>query len=336
MSPRQRMFIALLVSIGLTVIGCRRSSDDEGEGDQPAPVVAVRVAPVQSGRALVTISAFGRTEALRKERIFSPIAGIVTELHALEGSRVHAGDVLAVVMSKESEASIAGAEALVRNAATDAQRRQAEQALALARGAAHGLALRARNDGIVATRSLAEGELVAENGEICSVVDLRSLVFVAAVPISQVASVRTGQVAMVRVPAIPGHAFAGAVETVFPESDPQNQTVKVRVRFTDAAARTLLRDEMVGTAAIVTDVRPNALFVPRSALLRDDESMTNSVVLMTADSLSHTIPVQVGVVTDTTAEVVSPLLRAGMAVIAQGNYALPESTRVTVRPQAAE
>ncbi len=336
MSFRRNILIAAFLWTGFAAGGCGGGSDNQSNGGQSGPVVAVRIARVASGRALVTVSAFGRTEALRKERIFSPIAGIVTELHALEGTRVHAGDALAVVMPKESDASIAGAEALVRSATTEAKRRQAEQALALARAAASGLTLRSRTDGIVATRSVAAGELVPDNGEVCSVVDLRSLVFVADVPLAQVGSVRSGQAATIRVPSVPGRTFAGTVDAVFPQNDPQNQTVKVRVRFTEDAARTVLRDGVIGTAAIVTEVRPQALFVPRSAILRDDETMTNSVVIMTTDSLSRTIPVRVGVMTDTTAEVNSPLLRTGMDVIVQGNYALPDSTRVTLQPQAAE
>ena len=92
---------------------------------------------------------------------------------------------------------------------------------------------------------------------------------------------------------------------------------------------------MPGTARIVTGIHPHALLVPRSALLRNDENNTYSVVTVTFDSLALSVPVTIGVLTDSTAEITGGTLEPGTQVITRGNYALADSTRVTIGAEAA-
>ena len=115
----------------------------------------------------------------------------------------------------------------------------------------------------------------------------------------------------------------------------QSQTVRVRLRFSSMpqAARSLLRTEMIGTASIRTGIRAHALFVPKAALLRDDETNTYRIMTITPDSLALHVPVTVGVMTDSLVEVQNPFLEKGTPVITVGAYALADSTHVTVNPE---
>ena len=87
---------------------------------------------------------------------------------------------------------------------------------------------------------------------------------------------------------------------------------------------------MGGTAGIITGIHKNALLVPRSAVLRDDEKKSTSVVIVTPDSLALSVPVDAGAATDSIVEVRSDVLKKGMMVITEGNYAIADSTRVIV------
>ena len=86
--------------------------------------------------------------------------------------------------------------------------------------------------------------------------------------------------------------------------------------------------DMGGVASIVTGRHPGVLIVPKSALLRNDETDTYTVVVATADSLARILPVEVGARTDSTAEVAGKGLLPGMRVVVEGNYALADSTRI--------
>jgi membrane fusion protein, multidrug efflux system len=312
--------------------GCtqRHAGDDDAEGSSGNAVVAVRTAPVVSGDMETVVSATGTTDAVRKEKIVAPIAGVLVSLKVLEGTPVRRGDVVAVIQPKEARAAVTGAEALLRAATTEAERTEARRAMQLALGGRNNLDVRSTTGGVVATRSAMEGELVPDNAELMTVVDLSTLIFVADVPLRDLSQVRPGGRAVVTFQALPGESFGARVEAVSPRSDPGSQTVRVRLGFSAVSPerRNLLRSDMSGVARIVTGRHPGILIVPKSALLRNDENDTYTIVIATSDSLARVVPVTVGTRTDTTVEVASRSLRPGMRVVVEGNYSLADSTRI--------
>ncbi len=326
---------ALLLACALGACSHRSSGDEESE-QAPPPRVPVKLAPVRQGDVALTVSATGHTDALRKEKILSPVAGRVVSLRALEGTAFRTGDLMAVIRTKESQAAITGAEALLRAAANPQQQTEARRALALAESSQGAVELHAKFNGVVAGRAVAEGELVAENAELFTLVDLTTLVFLADVPLAALRAVHAGQHALVGFTGLPSVALPAIVEAISPGSDPQSQTVRVRLRFPDGAgmARTVVKTDMTGSAAIVTGMHRGALLVPRRALLRNDENDTYTVVCVGPDSLARAVPVTVGTLTDSTAEITGGL-QEGTAVVTEGNYALADSSRVTTAGPAA-
>ena len=320
----------------LTVaIGCHPKQNDDDAGQQVKAVVTVKTDKIAEHDAILSVSALGRTDALRKEKIYSPIAGKIIVMKVYEGTVVQRGDIVAVIQSKESNAAIMGAEGMVQSAATPQGKAEAGQVLKLARSTQNSVNVVAKFDGVVSTRNASEGELVVENGELLIMIDLSTIDFLADVPIRDVLSVRAGQQSRIRFQSIPGKEFPAIVEAINPQTDVQSQTIKVRLRFlsTDDTRQPLLRTDIIGTATIVTGIRHHTLFVPKSAILRDDENNSYSIVTLTADSLAKTIPVSIGTTTDSSVEVIGESVHAGMPVITEGNYSLADSTRVTVARQ---
>jgi multidrug efflux pump subunit AcrA (membrane-fusion protein) len=316
--------------------GCRsKQSDDDTNEQQVKAVVAVKTDRVAEHDAVLSVSALGRTDALRKEKIYSPIAGKIIAMKVYEGTEVKKGDVVAVIQSKESNAAIMGAEGMVQSAATPERKAEAGQVLKLAQSTQNSVNVVAKFNGIVSTRSASEGELVVENGELLTIIDLSTVDFAADVTIHDLLSVKIGQLSDVRFQSIPGKVFPAIVDAINPQTDVQSQTIKVRLRFLrlENNGEPLLRTDIIGTATIVTGMRRHALFVPKTAILRDDEKNLYSIVTLTADSLAKTVPVLIGTATDSSVEVSGEGVRAGMPVITEGNYSLADSTRVTVARQ---
>ena len=96
------------------------------------------------------------------------------------------------------------------------------------------------------------------------------------------------------------------------------------------ASRAVAELHPAGVARIVVGRHQNTFMVPKAALLRNDETGTQTIVTMTRDSVAQSIQVNVGTATDSLVEVTGGDLREGMNVIIEGNYALPDSTKVTV------
>ena len=323
---KPHLCIFLLANVAL-ISGCTKGSS-EGEEAGPAPAARVRVGlgEISAGDIDVTVTATGKTGALRQEKVLSPVAGKVIVLRALEGTRVRKGDVLAVILTRESQAAISGAEALLRGAKTDAQKSEAERMLRLAENSQSRVDVHAQFDGVVSNRAVNQGELVAENAELLTVLDLSTVYFNADVPLRNLTQVHPGDRTIVEFQSLPGARFHAIVDAISPQTDVQSQTVKARLRFTRQEPRTIavLRTEMNGTAHIITGVHRNVLLVPKTALLRNDEMNSYSVVTITPDSIARIVEVGIGTSTDSTVEVSSRALKAGMPVVVEGNYALPD------------
>ena len=153
---------------------------------------------------IVVVDAIGKTDALRKEKSYAPIAGRIITFKALEGTEVKKGDVLAIIQTKESEATILGAESMLKSAVTAEQKSEAEHILELARSTQNSVNVCAKFDGVVSTRSVSEGELVAENAELFTIVDLSTIDFLADVPLRDISSVQRGEHASVEFSIRPG------------------------------------------------------------------------------------------------------------------------------------
>jgi len=324
--------VSLLFALSLIVLSCAKKTASEEEGGSVKATVAVKTTSLHRGDMAAVVESVGKVDALRKQKLFSPVAGRVTSLTALEGAAVAAGEVLAVIQTKESQAAIAGAEALVRLANTEEQKAEAQKALDLAKSSENSVAVRASFSGTVSSRSISEGEFVSENAELFSVIDFSTLVFVADVPARDLPSLSVGQHATINLQSLTGRDLPAAVEAINPQTDFTSQTLKVRLKLAGAKSNLmkLLKTDMIGTARIVTGLHKGVFIVPKSAVLRNDETNAYSIVTFSADSLALSLPVEIAGMTDSTVAITNHGWKEGMSIITEGNYALADSTRITV------
>jgi multidrug efflux pump subunit AcrA (membrane-fusion protein) len=330
----KNFFVISTLTLALIIAGCGKktaSEGDEGRGHVKA-TVAVKATPLRRGDLEIAVHASGRIDALRKQKLLSPVAGRVLSLTALEGASVNAGEVLAVVQTKESQAAIAGAEALVRTAKSPEQKAEAQQALDLAKASESSVPIRASFSGTVSSRSISEGEFVAENAELFTVIDLSTLMFVADVPARDLTSLAMGQRCSISLQALGGRKLSAEIEAINPQSDAMSQTTKVRLKLlqSDLGVRKLLKIDMLGDATIATGTQRGVYIVPKAALLRNDENNSYTIVTFASDSLAISVPVEVKGMTDSTVAIGNHSLKEGMKIVTEGNYALADSTRIIV------
>jgi len=310
----------------------KRTSGDEDAPSTSDARVPVAVDRIMKGNFESSVSAVGTTEALRREKVLSPVAGRIIALHVLEGSRVRSGEILLTIRTKEAQAAIDGAQALIASAANERQKEDAERALVLADSLQPKVNVRASFNGIVASRSVAEGELVAEQAELLTLIDPATIVFIADAPLGSVAAIRPGLHARVRFPQIAGLEAGAVVEAIEPQAQAQSQSVKVRLSFKGIPERerSEIRAGLPGVARIVTATHRGVLLVRKTALLHDDESNTYALVTLSPDSLAIRIRVTVIAQNDSIAEISGESLAPAEQIITRGQYELADSTHVTV------
>jgi membrane fusion protein (multidrug efflux system) len=309
-----------------SIAGC---SKKESSDSTPPVTVDVRAVPVKRGQVEETIQATGTTIIQRDVQLKSSINGILVDFKYFNGDKITKGTIIARIRSKEAQAALQGADVLMQSAQTEQQHEEARKARSLAEQSSSTLAVTAPFDGILANKQKNEMEVIAEGEQIASLVDPTSVVFAADVPSTSLTLIRTGQQAHLRFSGARPMLLEGIVNRIEPLMNPNDQTGRVKIIF--APNNEVLRGSLFGEVSIVTGAKKEALLVPRTALLVDDENNSTSVMVAGSDSLAHRVDVHVTWKNDSFAAITASSISSGTNIIIEGNYGLPDSTKIRVR-----
>ena len=296
-----------------------------------AAATPVTLASVRRATLGLTVSAPGRTEALRPLRVRAPFTGTLTALRVADGDVVSAGEELGTMVARASAAALTGARAMLDAARTDQERADAQRALELA---THGLVqqpLRASDRGVVVSHGANAGDLVNEGDDIVTIAPAGSIAFIAQVAQSDLAPVRPGQRAMVTLAARPT-PLVGIVHAILPSASAENLSAPVRIDFADpgggVGVGVGVALGLFGTAAITVGERRDVPVVPEACVLRDDVYGTASIAVVTPENRAHWVVVTTGPRAGGLVEIVTPGLASGTQVIVSGQVGLPEGALV--------
>lgn len=296
----------------------------------PAPEAAVPVRTAAATRATLerVVTAPGHTVALTQQRVRAPFAGTLVSLTKTDGDRVSRDESVGAIVSRDSEAALAGAREMLRTAATEAAKADAQRAVALAERDLIRAPLRAPVSGIVVAHGAAPGDRVSEDQELLTIADGDSVAFVADVPQSELAQVHAGQRAGVDLAGL-AKAATGSVHGVLPAANPADFTAPVRIDLeSPGVARTI---GLFGTARIQVAEKRDALVVPDAAILRDDVTGQSRIAVV-RDGHVHWSAAAVGLRGAAGTELLAPPLAPGDRVVVAGQVGLPEGAAVSPRP----
>ncbi len=301
--------VTLVALAALSAAGCggdSRANASGGKGDEKpkgeaadgkdkpaAPQAApVEVATLRRGpmEAVLRYSADLEAEQSVPVHSQSPSQRRVVQLLVEEGQHVGRGQILAKLQDDEQRHGVARAQGQLAKARADFARQerlfeqklisaqqfseakhdleQLEISLADARQAWGYTEVRAPIAGTIAVRRVKPGDAVTMDQTLFEIVDFGSLVVRVYVPERELVRVRPGQAVRILTQAMPGVVFAGTVDRVAPVVDPKSGTVKVTVRVPHKPG---LMPGMFLDVQLVTDVRQDALLLPKRALLLDHD-----------------------------------------------------------------
>ena len=135
----------------------------------------------------------------------------------------------------------------------------------------------APQDGFVVEKLVVEGQMVDAGMRIYRLADL-GLVWVQAQIYEQdLAYLKLGQEATVKLDYLPDREFRGRVTYIYPNVDEKTRTAKVRMEFHNPGY--FLKPGMFATVQVISELEPSALLVPDMAILRSGEQTTVFVAL---------------------------------------------------------
>lgn len=345
------------VSLWLAACSAPEAATSPGSakaGDAAAPAAV----PVEVVRPLrrELIASYGGTATLLAEadaEVIARVSGEVASIAVEEGQRVRAGQVLATLDGRQLRLQAAQARAQLGKIDRD-YRRQVElnQRGLVAAGAFEGLkfdldnlraaadlaelqlsytVLRAPFDGVVSARRIRLGQNLAAGISTFRITNPATLKAEVFVPERELARLRTRQSAVATIDALAGRSFPAVVTLVAPTVDPQTATFKVTLRIEDPQGE--LRPGMFTRVGIVFERRPNALAIPRAALLETEEQP--SVFIVDAHNKARLVRLQTGLASGSDLEV-----RAGLdgseSVVVVGQSGLKAGNPVKIVSLAAD
>ncbi len=213
--------------------------------------------------------------------------------------------------------------------AAAAQLEQARAGLNLARHALDVSIMKAPFAGVIASKNAEVGDVInpmmggfgGGAGGVLTLMDYSRVKIDVAVSSEDIALLRKGQDALLRVGAFPGRDFRGAVQVVNLTADPQNKKFGVEVVFENPDAA--LRPGTFGDVVFEVQSHENALVVPQKAVLE------NSYVFVVENGKAVKKAVTLGLQNTTMVEILNGLVE-GDPVVVEGNYGLEEGAAVQI------
>ena len=205
---------------------------------------------------------------------------------------------------------------------------QAQQRLATLDAQLSYAAIRAPFSGVITDQFAYQGEFITPGAKLVNIADLTEVIVKAPFADTVAAGLKTGDSATVQPADLPGQELKGKVSLVSRASDPANRTVEVWVNLPNRDGR--LRANSAAQVIVGTLTAKDALVVPTVAVtLEASNSNEGTLMVVDAKSVAHERKVTVGIRTPDKVEITSGL-NEGETVVIEGNYALPDGTKVEI------
>ena len=322
--PVRLLALALLVTAG-----CGRGGGAAAEsGSATEPVASVRVRAVETRAFEDEVQGSGQWRSGGDLVVTAPFPAVVETLSARVGDRVEGGQALGMLVTRESWATLRGAELLLREAHDGAARAEAERALRQARREVVRVPLTATQAAVVVRRSAEVGAQVAETAEILALVPSRAVVFEAHVAAGDSPRLRLGQPGTVIEPGRPPRAVT--VQRLLPMANSSDQSALVWLAPVALAPPPDL--DRFGAAHIRVGSPHQAPAVPDSAVSEDDLTGERRVAVVGDDHRITWTTVTLGAGAEGWHEVLRPALAPGSRVVVDGQRGLGDRARVQWTP----
>ena len=324
-----------------------------GGGEGAGTAVPVEVVEILPGEISAFIETNGTLEAEREVDIVARAGGPLVALHTEEGMQVKAGELLAQIDEAEARAQVEIAKVALQDAELIHNRAKASLENAVVSQEVYDSALSglesaraqlvgneiqlsytqitAPFDGLIIQRAVKFGETVTVGQQLFRISDFDPLLCTIGVPERDLTRLSIGQPAILEVEAFPGELFQGRVLRISPVVDSATGTIRVTLEV-DRHGR--LSPGMFAGVRLVTDVRDNALIMPKRALSL--ESLADSIFVV-EDGVAYRRNVTLGYEEDDRVEVTAGL-SANDRVIVVGQDGLTDATpvQILVGPGAEE
>ncbi|HZT22494.1 MAG TPA: efflux RND transporter periplasmic adaptor subunit [Verrucomicrobiae bacterium] len=132
-------------------------------------------------------------------------------------------------------------------------------------------------DGFVIQKNVVQGQMVNAGATLYQLADLGVVWVYAQIYEQDLPYIQLGQEAVIRLVSMPDREFHGRVTCVYPNVDEKTRTARVRMEFENPGY--FLKPGMFVSVQITSELKPDSLLIPDSAIVRSGEKNTVFVAL---------------------------------------------------------
>ena len=182
--------------------------------------------------------------------------------------------------------------------------------------------------GIVTDQFQYEGEFASAGGKLVTIADSSTVIVKAPFSDTAVAELKTGDAASVVPTDTSAEEMHGQITLLSQSSDPTNRTVEVWVTLGNGDGK--LRPNGAAQVTVFANSKNDAIVLPASAVTLESSNATEGTVMVVDEqNVAHETKVTTGIRTADKIEIVEGL-KGGETVVIEGNYALPDGTKVEI------
>jgi multidrug efflux pump subunit AcrA (membrane-fusion protein) len=296
--------------VGLLLYGCN-SANTDNSNDTPEVRTPVTVTSVADVSLNEYIELNATSSFLQQNFVKANLNGYIQKSNIKFGDRVHRGEVLFVLKTKEASA--------IGNAVNQLDSSFKFSGVNV---------LRAGVSGYVMQLNHQQGDYVQDGEQLAIISDSKSFVFVMNVPYEDKPYVSIGKKVQVILP--DAELLDGTVSLSMPLVDSVTQTQSYSIKVNSAHP---IPQDLIAKVKILKSSISNAATLPKSAVLSDETQTNYWVMKLMNDSTAVKVPVKTGSEKGDTVQIISPHFSPDDKILSGGNYGLPDTALVTVNQQ---
>lgn len=345
-----RLLGIIAVAAAMVVLaGCKKTAQGSGGPARFSPqVIAV---PAKEQTVSENLSLVGSLAANEMVEIKSEIDGTVEEIPVKEGQRIEKGQLLVKLDESKLRASLAEAEASFKLSKANLERNKhlfertliapqefdqiasqfqvREATLALKKSQLKDTRIHASFNGVIGSRLVSPGQVIAKNTTLTWLVDLDPLKAEINVPERFLSQLKIGQAIELNVSTFPDRKFKGELFFIAPQVDPATRTALVKARIPNPNLE--LKPGMFANLDLTLKIREKAIVVPESALNQLQEGGNASLFVVDEKQTAQLRQVKLGVRSPGNVEILEGV-KPGEMVIIEGLQKIGPGAPVRLAP----
>jgi multidrug efflux pump subunit AcrA (membrane-fusion protein) len=181
-------------------------------------------------------------------------------------------------------------------------------------------------NGFILQLAYREGDYVQDGEVLATIGDSHSLVFMLELPYELKPYLSKNRTLTLTLP--DGEQLAGSVSAEMPVLDAQSQTLSYIIRINNLRP---IPENLIAKVRFVKQERSNAMILPKEAILTNEVQSQYWVMLMNDSTTAVKVPVEKGIETGDSVEILFPRFNLDQKILQTGNYGLPDTAKVVIQ-----